>query len=83
MTFADAADLLAAAGVIAPITMLAFETRQRRKQTEFGNWHAIFESSVAVEGLTKDPELAAFLEWAKADYDALSPSRSATHRIVF
>ncbi len=69
---ADFADILAALAIIVSLIFVAYELHQNRTQAELSNWRELLQTLVDYKGLTHDPEFAAFITRAQADYDALS-----------
>jgi hypothetical protein len=76
---ADFADIAAALAIILSLVFVGYELHQNRTQAELSNWRELLQTLVDYKGLTHDPDFAAFIVRAQADYDALS----ATDRMRF
>ena len=69
---ADLADILAALAIVLSLIFVGYELQQNRTQAELSNWRALLQTLVDYKGLTHDPDFAAFITRAQADYEALS-----------
>ena len=71
---ANFADILAAVAIVLTLIFVGYELHQNRTQAELSNWRALLQTLVDYKGLTHDPDFAAFISRAHADYEALSPA---------
>ena len=69
---ADFADIIAALAIVLSLIFVGYELHQNRTQAELSNWRELLQTLVDYKGLTHDPEFAAFIQRAQADYHALS-----------
>jgi hypothetical protein len=79
---ADFADIIAALAIVLSLIFVGYELHQNRTQAELSNWRELLQTFVDYKGLTHDPEFAAFIQRAQADYHALSADRSHALRPI-
>lgn len=75
----DAADLIAAFGVVATLLFLALELRSSNREARRANWRQFLDSLRAFKALSNDLTLSDLVIRGDADYHSLKPEEQRSY----